>query len=929
MKAKKYFILGAVISMFTIVGVAQQSIYDLFINNDLTVLNDFYLTGDMSVSSGGVTVDSGDIEATAGSVTSGTSLNAGTVVKSADGSESAPSYSFTDESDMGFFRESGGSQIGVSMSGSKGACFTESASGNTNFGVGICSTSDLAPFYLYRSSTGTVAMQVENPGTTAGAGAGVTFKSGTGNTSNLLAYPTAMTIASLKDRAALRNFVGDGVSIIANEATADTRFYIGGGVDSNELMRFDDAGVVFDFDGSISPDASLAFEVTGITTQASKPAPTLTQAQRDAVSSPASGAIVYNSDSDKYNYYNGTQWLEIGSGSGSGEKNYFEGGDFESGVGLATAYEEASAPYDDGTGGSPATISVSQNSTTPLSQLADLAITKAATDGSAEGVTLLSQSIDRVDRRQVLYIKGYFDFTDSNYTSGDICLKAYDVADTAILAVVPLGGLDEDGCFNQAQGKVVSKVLTSLSTTGAVRVSLHLESDSATGSAWTAYADNVVLGPQGPVPGAIVGPWESFTPTGTWTTNATYTGWKRRVGDTLEVAVKVALGGPPTNTALILDIPDSLSIDTNKLPATFTNTTLGRATFHDNGTTIYDSGRVQYVDPTTVAVIAHGNSTVDASFTTYDQTGASVTLTWANTDELFAKFSVPIEGWKASASLSTTELYVNGSHVEASSTGQTHSSSGSWATLTIDTEAADDLNDFASNVFTAPTTAVYVMAASVVFAANATGQRGVRFYDVTNSTNLLPDAFGDASSANESVKNTTVVKRLEKGQQIRVEGYQNSSGNLGYSAYLDIKSIFDPSFFSVYGETDLVESSDLSHTFSGTDWEDVTSIELPVGEWDIVASAVSTNVGGAASDTNWGIAISQYSGTTITDHVQGKNAVFKAIANTTSGYSDALTIPRYTVILTQPTTIYLKGLKLSTATNFTLNGAYISARKIK
>src|SRR5690606_35654529 len=45
--------------------------------------------------------------------------------------------------------------------------------------------------------------------------------------------------------------------------------------------------------------------------------PRMTATQRDAISSPAAGLQIYNTDSNALNFYDGDSWEPIGSGSGS------------------------------------------------------------------------------------------------------------------------------------------------------------------------------------------------------------------------------------------------------------------------------------------------------------------------------------------------------------------------------------------------------------------------------------------------------------------------------------------------------------------------------------------------------------------------------------------------------------------------------------
>lgn len=52
------------------------------------------------------------------------------------------------------------------------------------------------------------------------------------------------------------------------------------------------------------------------TTQSSLPCPSMTQVQRDAIATPTEGSCVYNSDTNVLNIYDGSAWVEVGSGGG-------------------------------------------------------------------------------------------------------------------------------------------------------------------------------------------------------------------------------------------------------------------------------------------------------------------------------------------------------------------------------------------------------------------------------------------------------------------------------------------------------------------------------------------------------------------------------------------------------------------------------------
>lgn len=66
-----------------------------------------------------------------------------------------------------------------------------------------------------------------------------------------------------------------------------------------------------------SPDASSLFQISS-TALGAIPAPKMSEAQRDAVSSPTEGLQVFNTTSHALNFYNGSSWNEVGSGGGGG-----------------------------------------------------------------------------------------------------------------------------------------------------------------------------------------------------------------------------------------------------------------------------------------------------------------------------------------------------------------------------------------------------------------------------------------------------------------------------------------------------------------------------------------------------------------------------------------------------------------------------------
>lgn len=141
-------------------------------------------------------------------------------------------------------------------------------------------------------------------------------------------------------------------------------------------------------------------------------------------------------------------------------------------------------------------------------------------------------------------------------------------------------------------------------------------------------------------------PW---TPTGSWTTNSTYSGRFRRKGAYLFGEVKISLSGPPNATPLTINLPiyngSQLSVDTSKYPD-FLESRVGSGTALDNLVT-------RYALRTTIS------SSTQIQANAIDDTGASyafdnaqvsnlVPFSFNSGDSVSINFMVPILGWSES-----------------------------------------------------------------------------------------------------------------------------------------------------------------------------------------------------------------------------------------------------------------------------------------
>lgn len=231
-------------------------------------------------------------------------------------------------------------------------------------------------------------------------------------------------------------------------------------------------------------------------------------------------------------------------------------------------------------------------------------------------------------RSKSKYIAAVFNATYDGATD-DMSCYLYDVTNSAVL-----------GAAVNIEASTASKQYTAvgyaLSTTATV--SFRCETLVANSGKILVF-DDVVLTDDPFVYKDLleVTDWTAFTPTGSWTANTTYTGYKRRVGDTAEYQVKLALTGAPTSANLTINIPDG-TIDTGKAIGDTSDLSLGIVSYLDAGTAYVAAGlRVGYNNTTTVKVL-DDNTPLDATNP----------ITWANGDEVFINFSVPIAGWSSS-----------------------------------------------------------------------------------------------------------------------------------------------------------------------------------------------------------------------------------------------------------------------------------------
>lgn len=336
-------------------------------------------------------------------------------------------------------------------------------------------------------------------------------------------------------------------------------------------------------------------------------------------------------------------WVEIGTGSGSGASggdagiNHILRGSADSGIDGWNLYKDAAAalPVDATQGGNLASITFTQNTTSPLRGTADFRLTKPASNLQGEGVSY-DFTIPRADLGRVLTISFEYEVVSGTYATGD--LTAYIIQDTTgTPSVIQPSAFRIEAVGGTTKGRFIGVFQTHASVLN-YRLAFHVATTSAL--AYTLGIDRISVGPQTVQIGTPVTDWQSYTPT--FTNAGTVTGIEfqyRRVGDNLQIKGKFTAGTPVAAEARV-SLPAGLSAaGTDRIP------------------TIQVSGQMYLASATNQFVVLQEPSVSYATFGL--QNGSSNPLTKQNGTAVFASgvvYSVraetPILGWSSSTQMS-------------------------------------------------------------------------------------------------------------------------------------------------------------------------------------------------------------------------------------------------------------------------------------
>ena len=168
--------------------------------------------------------------------------------------------------------------------------------------------------------------------------------------------------------------------------------------------------------------------------------------------------------------------------------------------------------------------------------------------------------------------------------------------------------------------------------------------------------DSLYVGPSSVTQGAGISDWVSFIPTGDWTTNTTYTGKWRKVGQNMELQYYVTYSGVPDASSFAINIPSGYTIDTAAMPnGTSTNFTIGRGKHRDSSTGNQFELALRFASTTQMGCYVENDITLATAGTSYSNNASAYTktvpVTIANGHSADFIVTVPIVGWSSNVVL--------------------------------------------------------------------------------------------------------------------------------------------------------------------------------------------------------------------------------------------------------------------------------------
>lgn len=462
--------------------------------------------------------------------------------------------------------------------------------------------------------------------------------------------------------------------------------------------------------------------------------------------------LIYDSTTARWQLVGGT-----GSGSGQGGINYITNYDAEAGTtGWATYLDAAGTSPVDGTGGSP-NITWTRTTSTPLRGTGSFLLTKDAFSRQGEGVSY-AFTIDNSDKGKVLQCSFEYQIASGTFAdTPDITLWIFDVTNSRLIQPAP---------YQLKNSGIIEKFgfeFQSSSDSTSYRLIIHISSTST--SAYTIKFDNFNLGPQAKLYGSPITDWISFTPTGSWVSNTTYSGRWRRVGDKAEIQYSLQITGGVTAASLTVSIPSGLSIDSSKLIGGL-DAPVGFGSFLDAGN--YYGIATPFYNTSTTLLVRGG--AVSGTQSLLAQVTQTTPQTWASGDSITFTAELPIVGWGSSQIQSSdADTRIIAAIYNGAPTGTL---SGSFSTIAYPTKIQDTHGAYntSTGLYTVYTPGFYRIEATAVVLGTITA--GTSEFNLGVSINGATPIHSNVSYADNTLAIECSMSKLvyvTAGQTISVQ----------------------------------------------------------------------------------------------------------------------------------------------------------------
>lgn len=648
-------------------------------------------------------------------------------------------------------------------------------------------------------------------------------------TDGLLQYNSINLVNASSSQTLTNKTIDADANTITNIENADiksgaaiTRSKLADGTASHVLIN--------DGSGVMSSEASLAISRGG-TGQASQ------TAAFDALApTTTAGDVIVHNGTDNVRLPVGTDGQTIVADSSQtnklkwtalpqGAKNYLTYNNFENnattGFALGNVSIDSTTKFPTGSptfgSGASGNLSIATSASSPLAGTYSLTYVSSAATTAGNFLASDAYTIDAEDKAKPLAVSFSYEISSgaSNGVFGGTSSDSFGIAlyDTANSAWIMPAGV-RSMYQSSGAGKAYATFQTASNTTSLRVVFFNA---NATSDAITVKLDSFVLGPEKTVQGVPASDLEPFTPTGSWSTNSTYTGFKSRKGDQVRFIMQVATSGAPTAASLTFNLPSGMSIDATKLVSNMSDSNgalLGNASIYDatgdnyRGYVIYNSATsvlVKSISPNGGSPNLLGNSSVSST----------APFTFASGDRVVVDFTVPIIGLSSNVAMSS-DSDTRSLALKAGLTSNQSIPTGTLTTVVLNTASKDthSILNTSTGVITIPIAGRYTFSGYFVYAASGTGYRELDYrIDGTGANTTVVLQNGDGTNGNYIPFSFDLD--LNAGQTVEIRTFQNSGGNLNFltSSKIDVKRLSGP---AVVAASESVVAYAVNKTPTGT-----------------------------------------------------------------------------------------------------------------